>query len=176
MEVTLLPLLDSPTAPETPCRGPSDPMQCFYAAGVPTDTFEHTTVVEHPRSYVWNRLQDPETWKSMGGIDEISDAETADGELLGFRFVSRIGGMSFPGTAHTTTSEPEKAMIVDVDTSELGAVLRVILSDDDDGTRLEVGMDLTSKGFLASMMWGMVAASVGAGLPDRTAALVASFD
>lgn len=151
-------------------------MQCFYAAGVPTDSFEHTIVVQHPRSFVWNQLQDPDTWKSMGGIDEISDAEVADGELLGFRFVTRIGGMSFPGTARTTTSDPHRAMIVDVDTTELGAVLQVTLSDEDDGTRLEVGMDLTSKGFLASMMWGVVASSVGAGLPVRTAALVASFD
>lgn len=151
-------------------------MQCFYAAGVPTDSFEHTIVVQHPRSFVWNQLQDPDTWKSMGGIDEISDTEVADGELLGFRFVTRIGGMNFPGTARTTTSDPHRAMIVDVDTTELAAVLQVILSDEDDGTRLEVGMDLTSKGFLASMMWGVVASSVGAGLPVRTAALVASFD
>lgn len=147
-----------------------------YAAGVPTDTFAHTTVVDHPRSFVWSQLQKPDTWKSMGGIDEISDPETSDGQLLGFRFVSRVGGMAFPGTARTTESDPTQTMIVEVDTSELRAELRVELGDVATGTQLDVGMDLTSKGFLASMMWGMVASSVGAGLADRTAALIASFD
>lgn len=147
-----------------------------YAAGVPSDTFAHTTVVDQPRSYVWGQLQNPDVWKAMGGIDEISDPETADGQLLGFHFVSRIGGMSFPGTARTTQSEPTQTMVVDIDTSELKAELRVNLADVPSGTQLDVGMDLTSKGFLASMMWGMVASSVGAGLADRTAALIASFE
>ncbi len=147
-----------------------------YAPWVPTDTFTHTTVVEHPRQYVWTQLQRPETWKSMGGIDEISDSEMVDGQLLGFRFVSRIGGMNFPGTAKTTESNPTHSMVVDVDTSEVRAELRVHLVDAPSGTQLDVGMDLTSKGFLASMMWPMVSSTVGAGLAYRTAALVASFE
>lgn len=112
----------------------------------------------------------------MGGIDEISGPELSDGQLLGFTFVSRVGGMSFPGTATTTESVPTQTMIVHVDTSELMADLRVELTELSTGTQMDVGMELTSKGFLASMMWGMVSSSVGAGLADRTAALIASFD
>ena len=112
----------------------------------------------------------------MGGIDEISDPTVTDGQLLGFEFLSRIGGMAFPGTATTTESVPSQTMVVRVDTTELMADLRVELTEVPTGTQMDVGMDLTSKGFLASMMWGMVSSSVGAGLAARTAALVASFD
>ena len=67
-------------------------------------------------------------------------------------------------------------MVVDIDTSELKAVLVVELAPTEASTRLDVTMSLTSKSFLASMMWGLVSATVGAGLPERTAEMVAAFE
>jgi hypothetical protein len=121
-------------------------------------------------------LQNPEKWKAMGGIDEIHDPRIEDDLLKGFSFTSKIAGTPYRGRATTTESVPQEKMVVDIDTSELRAVLTVEIAPIDTSTRLDVTMKLSSKSFLASMMWGIVATTVGSGLPERTTAMVAAFE
>lgn len=112
----------------------------------------------------------------MGGVDEITNARVENGTLQGFDFVTRIAGTPYRGSAATVESVPGQRMVVDINTTELTAELTVDLTPFDTSTRLDVAMTLTAKSLLASMMWGLVAKSVGSGLPARTAAMVASFD
>ncbi len=143
---------------------------------MPSDTFRHTATTGVSTPSVWVQLQNPEKWKAMGGIDEIHDPQFEDDLLKGFAFTSKIAGTRYRGRAVTTTSVHEEKMVVDIDTSELKAVLVVELAPTEASTRLDVTMSLTSKSFLASMMWGLVSATVGAGLPERTAEMVAAFE
>ncbi len=145
---------------------------------VPTDVFDHTAASDVAVERVWSHLQDPDKWKAMGGIDRISDPRfDPRGLLEGFEFVSTIGGRDYPGTAVTIAADPNTEMVVDVETTEIGARLTVSLSvSDHGGTTLDVSMRVTSKSFLASMMWGLVSATVGAGLPKRVHEMVSTFD
>ena len=156
-----------------PCRGTNP-----YAVGVPTDVFDHSAETDAPVDRVWVHLQDPDKWRAMGGIERIADPRFDDsGHLQGFEFVSTIGGRNYAGSARTVAAEPEDRMVVDVDTTELAARLTVELAPVDGGrTRLDVTMRVSSKSFLASMMWGLVAATVGAGLPRRVGEVIDTFD
>ena len=145
---------------------------------VPTDVFDHSAQSHAPVERVWIHLQDPQKWQAMGGIDRISDPRFGDqGHLEGFQFVSNIGGRNYRGTAVTVTADPHDRMIVDVDTTEIGARLTVDLSPaNHGGTQLDVQMQVTSKTFLASMMWGLIAYTVGSSLPQRVQEMVDQFD
>lgn len=112
----------------------------------------------------------------MGGIDEIHDARIEADLLKGFAFTSRVAGTAYRGLATTTETVHQEKMVVDIDTTELKAVLTVELSPIDASTRLDVTMRLSSKSFLTSIMWGLVASTVGSGLPERTAQMIEAFD
>ena len=112
----------------------------------------------------------------MGGIDEIHDPLIEADLLKGFAFTSRIAGTAYRGRATTTESHHQEKMVVDIDTSELKAVLTVELVPIDASTQLDVTMTLSSKSFLASMMWGLIATTVGSGLPQRTAEMIDAFE
>jgi hypothetical protein len=143
---------------------------------VPSDVFRHRATTPLDVDDVWAQLQEPDKWKAMGGIDEIHDPRIEADLLKGFAFTSRIAGTPYRGKATTTEAVHQKKMVVDIDTSELKAVLTVELSPIDASTQLDVTMRLSSKSFLAAMMWGLVASTVGSGLPHRTAAMIQAFE
>ena len=147
-----------------------------YPVPVPSDTFRHSATTSVDLDSAWAQLQDPEKWKAMGGIEEIHDPKIDMGLLEGFSFTSRIAGTAYRGRATTTEATHLARMVVEVDTSELRALLTVELTPIDSSTRLDVTMRLSSKSFLASMMWGLVSSTVGAGLPNRTAEMIAAFE
>lgn len=147
-----------------------------YPPLVPSDVFRHSATTPVELDSVWVQLQDPEKWKAMGGIDEIHDPRIEEDLLKGFAFTSRIAGTAYRGRATTTEAVHLERMVVDVDTSELKALLTVDLKPIDASTQLDVTMRLSSKSFLASMMWGLVASTVGSGLPQRTAEMIAAFE
>jgi hypothetical protein len=147
-----------------------------YPLSVPSDTFRHRASTPLDVDEVWAQLQQPEKWKAMGGIEEIHDPRIERDLLKGFAFTSRIAGTAYRGLATTTETVDQQKMVVDIDTSELKAVLTVELSPIDASTQLDVTMRLSSKSFLTSMMWGLVASTVGSGLPQRIAQMIDSFD
>ncbi len=138
--------------------------------------FRHSATSPLDVDAVWTQLQKPDKWKAMGGIDEIHDPRIEEDLLKGFAFTSRIAGTAYRGRATTTEAVHLEKMVVDVDTSELKAVLTVELTPIDASTRLDVTMRLSSKSFLASMMWVLIASTVGSGLPERTAEMIDAFD
>ncbi len=143
---------------------------------MPSDVFHHRATTPLDVDDVWAQLQEPDKWKAMGGIEEIHDPQIESDLLKGFAFTSRIAGTPYRGRATTTEAVHQQRMVVDVDTSELKAVLTVELSPIDASTQLDVTMRLSSKSFLASMMWGLVSSTVGSGLPERTAEMIDAFD
>ncbi len=143
---------------------------------MPSDVFHHRATTPLDVDDVWAQLQEPSKWKAMGGIDEIHDPHMEADLLKGFAFTSRIAGTAYRGRATTTEAVHGQKMVVAVDTSELKAVLTVELTPIDASTQLDVSMALSSKSFLASMMWGLVSSTVGSGLPERTAEMIDAFD
>lgn len=147
-----------------------------YPLTVPSDTFRHRATTPFDVDAVWAQLQEPSKWKAMGGIDEIHDPLIEADLLKGFAFTSRVAGTAYRGQATTTESLHQEKMVVDIDTSELKAVLTVELLPIDASTQLDVTMRLSSKSFLASMMWGLIATTVGSSLPQRTAEMIDAFE
>lgn len=144
---------------------------------MPADIFTHSETTVAPPAIVWSGLQKADSWKAIGGIQQISDARYDDEQLSGFGFVSTVAGRPYRGTANTASAIIGEEMVVDVDTSELTARLTVALKPaHPTGTTLDVTMRLHSKGFLASMMWGLIATTVGAGLGDRVREMTNSFE
>ena len=66
---------------------------------MPSDSFSHTTTVSASPDAVYSSLQDPDTWKGIGPIDEVWDATHDDGRLASFRWSARAAGRSWAGNA-----------------------------------------------------------------------------
>lgn len=96
-------------------------------------------------------------------MSDVSDATHDDeGNLLGFAFAAVVAGKRYPGRATTVRSEAPRSMTMDIDTSELEGSIEVVLED---GPAIEVTLNAQSKGFLASMMFPVIAGAITGGLP-----------
>ena len=62
-------------------------------------THSETTARSRPAT-VWSGLQEADAWKAIGGIQQISDAQSSTtSQLSGFGFVSTVAGRPYRGTA-----------------------------------------------------------------------------
>ena len=92
--------------------------------------FRHSATSPLDVDAVWTQLQKPDKWKAMGGIDEIHDPRIEEDLLKGFAFTSRIAGTAYRGAPPLPRPCTSERMVVDVDTSELKALLTVELTPD----------------------------------------------
>jgi carbon monoxide dehydrogenase subunit G len=133
---------------------------------VPSRTFSHTVTVRAPRPEVWAELQKPETWEAIGGVHRVHDALVdGEGRLQGFSFEATAAGQTYPGLATPAARDEGRIMAWAVDTSEVEGVLRVEMSDEDDGTRLTVTVELESRSILSSVFFPVISTAIGNGLP-----------
>ena len=139
---------------------------------MPSASFSHTAASPVAIDRAFAALQKAETWGAIGGVGEIRDARhDADGALTGYRFTAEVGGMRYPGTATVTRSDAPNDMEVAVDTSEVRATIRVVLTENGDGTDVTVNLSIRSNGFISTLTFPVISNAIGSGLP----ASVASF-
>lgn len=139
---------------------------------MPKQTFLHSATTSASVNRVWDALQQPDTWATIGGVDRVTDPVIDDrGRLQGFSFHTSAGGMRFTGKATPHAYEEGRLMAWRVDNSEVRGLTTVTLSGSHGGTRIEVTIELEPVGMLASMFFPAVATAVGNGL----AAAVDSF-
>jgi hypothetical protein len=114
----------------------------------------------------WNVLQDPSTWASIGGVDEVTDVSHVGENLARFSLAATVAGNRYPGQATVTSSEPPSSMSVEITTRDLIGLIDVRI-----GAHLDVTLHTRSRSLLTGMMFPMIAAAIGQGLPERVDAL-----
>ncbi len=134
---------------------------------MPSDTFSHTTSVAAAPATIYSALQDPDTWRGIGPIDEVWDAIHDHNMLTGFRWSTRAAGKSWTGSATRSAFVPGDSITLDLDSSEIAGTIKVELAPVADGTRLTVTMLVRSKGFLAGMFWSVISDALREGLAGQ---------
>ena len=144
---------------------------------MPSDSFSHHATAMASPEQVWARLQLPDTWEGIAGVDRITDS-TVDGggALRGFSFVSNVAGREYLGTATSAGREEGRVLAWDIENSEITGRITVRLSPIDDGTSVTVSLDVRSAGMLSSMFFPVVSRTIGSGLPESVNGFVAQFD
>lgn len=144
---------------------------------MPKETFTHSAITRAKRTEVWKALDAPKTWEGIGGVDRVIDPVIdRDGHLRGFSFETAVAGKTYLGKATPKAREESRLMAWNIENSEVRGVTAVDLTDDGDGTRVEVTLEVESVGIFSSMFFPVIAKAIGSGLPQTVDAFAAGFD
>ena len=144
---------------------------------MPTETFSHTAITRAARSEVWKALDKPETWEGIGGVDRvIAPVIDQDGRLRGFSCETVVAGKIYLGKATPNAREESRLMAWNIENSEVRGVTAVRLTDQGDGTLIQVTLDVESAGILSTMFFPVIARTIGKGLPRAIEKFAMSFD
>jgi carbon monoxide dehydrogenase subunit G len=133
---------------------------------MPETTFRHRAVAPAPAATVWDRLQDPAVWAGVAGVDDTSHHRHDDGLLQGFHFSTRIGGVSYRGSAQVVDSRPSRGMVLAIRSNELTGSITVEMEPVGDQTSLEVTMSMRPAGILGTVVFPVVTGAVQSGFAD----------
>jgi carbon monoxide dehydrogenase subunit G len=134
---------------------------------VPGQTFTASASTTATVEEVWNRLQAPETWESISGVDSVFEPRhNESGQLVGFKFTSTAAGRRYEGTATPGRREHEASLTWDIATSEIKGWVRVDLHPDDAGTRIQVTMHVEAVSMMASFGFPFIAAAIANGFQE----------
>lgn len=138
-------------------------------------SFDHQALAAAPPEAVWRRLQDPETWATVAGVDTTSEHVHHGDRLTAFRFTTSVGGMTYRGTARVTEALITQRMTLTISTNELTGTITVALEERAPGTALMVGMRVEPVGMLGSVMFPAVRSAVSDGFTDSVERLAAAM-
>ncbi len=143
---------------------------------MPSAVFHHTIKVDARADRVWDRLQEPDIWRSIGPVQNLWDPVVEDGVLTGFRWSTDISGVVYQGTGTATIQDrPDQYQLV-LETSEMAGTITVDLSEGNPGgTIVDVTLELRSKGLLSSMFFPVVSRAIGGGLHDQVEDMAAQL-
>ncbi len=143
---------------------------------MPSATFHHEITIDAPQDQVWDGLQDPAVWNSIGPVQNLWDPVVQDGVLTGFQWSTDIGGVVYKGTGESVIQErPDRYQLI-LDTSEIAGTISVDLSPaDPETTTVDVTVELRSKGLLSSIFFPVVSRAIGEGLPGQVEDMAAQL-
>ena len=135
---------------------------------MPSATFTETVTIDSDPADVWDQLQEPDVWASLGPVQKVWDPIFADGVLTGFTWSTDIGGKVYEGTGKAISFQrPDRYELV-LDTSEMSGTITADLSPaNPGGTEAVVSIELKSKGLLSSMFFPAIKNAIGSGFPGQ---------
>jgi hypothetical protein len=139
---------------------------------VPSRTFTATSNVSGAPEAIWERLQAPKTWENIAGVEEVSSPQFDGGELVGFTFHSSVGANRYKGTATRVSAEEPKKVRWSIATSEIRGWVEVELVD----VRIQIGMNVESVSFMASIGFPLIASAIGGGFQQAVDDFAASLE
>lgn len=143
---------------------------------VASQSFSHSAQLPVSPPEAWTALQSPSTWAAIGGVDQVGTVETfPDGDLAGFRFSSTVAGRRYPGTASVAHARRPHEMTLAITTSEIDGLIAIHIAPPAADDRIDVMLEARSKGFLAGMMFSVIASAIGNGFPQRVEAFAAGL-
>lgn len=134
---------------------------------MPGETFTARASAAASAGQVWSRLQIPETWEGISGVDSVFDPRHDEsGQLVGFKFTSTAAGRQFVGTASPGLREHESSLTWDIATSEIRGWVRVDLHPGQAETRIEVTMRVEALSMMASFGFPFIASAIRNGFQE----------
>ncbi len=137
---------------------------------MPSATFTEVVEIDAAPGDVWDRLQEPTIWASVGPVQKVWDPTIEGGVLQTFKWSTDIGGKVYKGDGKALDhTRPEHYKLL-LDTSEMSGTISVDLSSGNPGgTTAVVAIEIRSKGLLSSMFFPAIKNAVGSGFPDQVA-------
>lgn len=141
---------------------------------MPSATFQHRTTIDAPQDQIWDGLQDPDVWTSIGPVQNVWDPHFEGGVLSQFQWSTDIGGIVYEGTGTASIQErPDRYQLM-LDMSEMAAIITVDLAGGNlASTEVAITVELRSKGLLATMFFPAVSRAIGDALPSQVDAVAA---
>ena len=139
-------------------------------------TFQHAAVTSASISDVWESLDEPATWEAIPGVDRVIDPVVdANGRLRGFSFESDVGGRKYLGEAKPARREEGRLMAWDIDSSEIKGKVAIEIGLENDGTNVQVRLDVEGAGMLGSLFFPVIASAIGSGFAGTVEEFVAGL-
>ncbi len=142
---------------------------------MPEASFQHRAVAAAAPGEVWARLQDPDTWAAVAGVDRTTDHIHDGSRLVGFRFSTSIAGVTYRGQARVVEARQLEAMTLGISSSELIGDIGVMLARIDPGTALDVSMRMRPSGIVGTLVFPVVSSAVANGFVDSVERLAAQI-
>ena len=135
---------------------------------MPSATFSESVAINVDPPAVWDQLQEPDVWASLGPVQKVWDPIVEDGVLTGFTWSTNIGGKVYEGTGKVIDhNRPDRYQLL-LDTSEMAGTITADLSPGNPGgTDAVVAIEIRSKGLLSSMFFPAIKNAIGSGFPDQ---------
>ena len=86
---------------------------------MPSATFSENVTIEADPANVWDQLQEPDVWASLGPVQKVWDPIFDDGVLTGFTWSTDIGGKVYEGTGKAISHQRPDRYELLLDTSEM---------------------------------------------------------
>jgi carbon monoxide dehydrogenase subunit G len=142
---------------------------------VSSQSFSHAATTTAPPAKVWDALQRPETWGSIGGVKQVErPLFDPEGNLTGYDFAVEIGGIDYSGRAFRTAVERERSMVMAIDSTQMTGSIAIDLAPVDVGTRVRVEIGMTPNGFIATMAFPLIIRAVAGGFEETVEDFVAA--
>jgi carbon monoxide dehydrogenase subunit G len=137
---------------------------------MPSATFTETVTIDAGPGEVWDRLQEPNIWQSVGPVQKVWDPTIEDGVLRDFQWSTNIGGKVYEGVGTALEHDRPDRYVLDLDAGEMAGKISTDLSaSNPGGTDVVVSIELRSKGMLSSLFFPAIKKAVGSGFPDQVA-------
>jgi len=137
---------------------------------MPSATFTETIAIDAAPGEVWDRLQAPDIWASVGPVQKVWDPTIDDGVLRNFKWSMNIGGKVYDGVGTALEHDRPHRYVLDLDAGEMaGKVSTDLSAGNPGGTVIAVSIELRSKGMLSSLFFPAIKNAVGSGFPDQVA-------
>jgi hypothetical protein len=135
---------------------------------MPSATFSESVAINVAPPEVWDQLQEPDVWASLGPVQKVWDPIVENGVLTGFTWSTDIGGKVYEGTGKVLGHHrPDRYQLL-LDTSEMAGTITVELSSGNPGgTDAVVEIEIRSKGLLSSMFFPAIRNAIGSGFPQQ---------
>ncbi len=144
---------------------------------MPRANFSHAATTRRQPDEVWRRLQDVETWSSIGPVEHVWDpVHDEEGQLVEYRWSASVGPTTYRGTAQVSDAHVDSLMVLDLDGGELAGTLSTRIEQNGSGSRITVDLGIVSKGTLSALFFPIVSEAVGRGLPAQVERFVAGLD
>lgn len=133
---------------------------------MPADTFTASSTTAVPVDRAWQRLQVPETWEAITGVDDVVLPRFDGDDLVGFDFHSTAAGRRYRGTARPGPRTEQRSLQWDIATPDLRGWVKVDLAPTDGGTGIEVTMRVESVSVMASLGFPLIAGAIAGGFQE----------
>jgi carbon monoxide dehydrogenase subunit G len=135
---------------------------------MPSATFTETVEIDATPEEVWDRLQAPNIWESVGPVQKVWDPTIDNGVLLSFKWSTNIGGKTYEGVGTALEHQRPDRYVLDLDAGEMaGKITSMLTTGNPGGTEAEVSIELRSKGMLSSLFFPAIKSAVGSGFPEQ---------